>query len=86
MEKDDTLSSSQLRQRYQKGGELRDDQLTAAQLRARYGLTSNSKEFSTSEFERKKTIINIIQPFIYITSLFIAIALLYLLYTYISSK
>jgi hypothetical protein len=83
MEKDDTLSSSQLRQRYQKGGELRDDQLTAAQLRARYGLTSNSKEFSTSEFERKKHII--IQP-IYITSLFIAIALLYLLYTYILSK
>ena len=39
MDKDDTLSSSQLRQRYQKGGELRDDQLTAAQLRARYGLT-----------------------------------------------
>ena len=84
MEKDDTLSSSQLRQRYQKGGELRDDQLTAAQLRARYGLTSNSKEFSTSEFERKKLII--IQPFMYITSLFIAIALLYLLYTYILSK
>jgi hypothetical protein len=84
MEKDDTLSSSQLRQRYQKGGELRDDQLTAAQLRARYGLTSNSKEFSTSEFVKKRPII--IQPIIYITLSFFAIALLYLLYTYILSK
>ena len=85
MDKDDTLSSSQLRQRYQKGGELRDDQLTAAQLRARYGLTSNSKEFSTSEFVKQKPIS--IQPItIYITFLLVAIALLYLLYKYISSK
>jgi len=53
-DRDDVLSASQLRQRYQKGGELRDDQLTAAQLRSRYGLQSNSKNFSTSEFEKRK--------------------------------
>jgi hypothetical protein len=49
---DDSFSASQLRQRYQKGGDLRDDELTAAQLRARYGLQANTKNFSTSEYKR----------------------------------
>jgi len=82
MEKDDCLSSSQLRQRYQKGGELRDDQLTAAQLRARYGLSSNNKEFSTSEYIKQKP--TALQPILYIALFFVALALLYYFFIYLS--
>jgi hypothetical protein len=47
---DSSLSASQLRQRYLKGGSLPDSALSASQLRARHGLASNARGFSTSEW------------------------------------
>ena len=35
---DSEYSASELRKRYQRGGELRDDELSAPQLRARHGM------------------------------------------------
>jgi hypothetical protein len=49
---DSSLSASQLRQRYLKGGTARDDELSAAQLRARHGIAANPREFSTSQWRR----------------------------------
>ena len=43
MNKDDSFSASELRQRYGPGGSLSDDQLTASQLRARQGISHNRK-------------------------------------------
>ena len=51
-EADSSLSASQLRQRYLKGGTARDDELSAAQLRARHGIAANPREFSTSQWRR----------------------------------
>ncbi len=45
---DSSLSASELRQRYSKGGSLSDSALSASQLRARHGVASNNKDFSTS--------------------------------------
>lgn len=39
---DDSLSASQLRSRYQKGGSAGDSDLSASQIRARYGVETNS--------------------------------------------
>jgi len=47
---DSSLSASQLRARYLKGGSLPDSALSASQLRARHGLASNARGFSTSEW------------------------------------
>ena len=46
--RDDSLSASQLRQRYTRGGDAKDDELTASQLRARHAIQSNAKDFSTA--------------------------------------
>ncbi len=46
---DSSLSASELRKRYTKGGSLPDSELTAAQLRARAGLTSNARDWSTRD-------------------------------------
>eukprot|EP00602_Paraphysomonas_sp_CaronLab_P001018 CAMPEP_0185034150 /NCGR_PEP_ID=MMETSP1103-20130426/23769_1 /TAXON_ID=36769 /ORGANISM="Paraphysomonas bandaiensis, Strain Caron Lab Isolate" /LENGTH=77 /DNA_ID=CAMNT_0027570691 /DNA_START=1 /DNA_END=234 /DNA_ORIENTATION=+ len=45
---DSSLSASELRQRYHRGGTANDDELNASQLRARHGIMSNKKNFSTS--------------------------------------
>jgi hypothetical protein len=42
MSHDDSLTASQLRQRYARGGEAKDSELTASQLRARYDMRSNN--------------------------------------------
>lgn len=42
MKTDDCCSASELRRRYQMGGNLKDDDLTAPQLRARYGIQKNA--------------------------------------------
>ena len=39
---DDCCSASELRRRYEMGGDLKDDDLTAPQLRARYGIKKNA--------------------------------------------
>ncbi len=44
---DSTLSASELRNRYHKGGTIADSELSAAALRARYAIPSNDKDFST---------------------------------------
>lgn len=54
MSGDDSLSASQLRSRYHKGGSAPDSDLSASQLRARHGVESNS-------FEEKGTKISIDQ-------------------------
>lgn len=46
---DSSLSASELRSRYAKGGSLTDDNLSASQLRARYNVQSNTKDFSSKE-------------------------------------
>ena len=51
---DSSLSASELRQRYHRGGSAKDDELTAKQLRARHAIPSNSAEFSTSTAEGGK--------------------------------
>lgn len=38
---DSSLSASELRQRYNRGGTARDDELSASQLRARHGVQKN---------------------------------------------
>lgn len=47
---DSSLSASELRQRYQRGGDYKDDELTASQLRARHGIKSNSASVYYSYF------------------------------------
>ena len=42
---DDSLSASELRNRYHKGGSLADDELSSSQLQARYGQPKNRKEW-----------------------------------------
>jgi len=46
---DDSLSASELRAQYARGGALDDSQLSASQLRARHGVQANSKDFSTRQ-------------------------------------
>ena len=46
---DSSLSSSELRQRYHKGGSITDSDLSAQQLRARYAIPSNARDFSTRD-------------------------------------
>jgi hypothetical protein len=38
---DSSMSASQLRNRYNRGGTAKDDELTASQLRARHGIAKN---------------------------------------------
>lgn len=44
---DSSLSASELKKRYHRGGSAADDELSAAQLRARHAIPSNQKDFST---------------------------------------
>mgnify|MGYP003385761470 CR=1 FL=1 len=39
---DSSMSASELRQRYNRGGTAKDDELSASQLRARHGVQKNS--------------------------------------------
>lgn len=46
---DSEMTSSELRQRYHRGGSAKDDELTAKQLRARHAVPSNRPDFATSQ-------------------------------------
>eukprot|EP01031_Cornospumella_fuschlensis_P030539 gene30539-36908_t len=46
---DSSLSASELRHRYHRGGTVPDDELTSAQLRARHAIPSNTRDFSTRD-------------------------------------
>ena len=47
--KDSEMTSSELKQRYHRGGSAKDDELTAKQLRARHAIPSNRPDFATSQ-------------------------------------
>ena len=46
---DSSLSASELKRRYHRGGSIPDDQLTSAQVRARHGIPSNRDDFASSK-------------------------------------
>ena len=49
MSEDSSLSASDLRRRYHKGGSAADSELSASQLRSRYNVQPNAADFSTRE-------------------------------------
>lgn len=76
---DSELSASELRKRYQRGGTVKDDELTAAQLRARHGVTSNARDFSTSQVSAEGGS----SPVSIAIALIVVLAIAFLGYTYL---
>ena len=77
---DDSLSASELRKNYEKGGAINDSELTASQLRARHGINSNSNNFSTDPNKNSSHNNQSINPAFLILILLVIIVLLVIFY------
>ena len=59
---DDSLSASELRAQYARGGSLADSQLTASQLRARHGIQANDQSRNHAGGARQQPLKELVRP------------------------
>jgi len=76
---DSEMSSSELRQRYHRGGSAKDDELTAKQLRARHAIPSNRPDFATSQSNTQALVSNAVVVLVVVFVLGIVATLFFLL-------